>query len=50
VQDDQAAECLHPVLQAGQAGAAGETGAAGAVVADRDAQRAADKVGLDADG
>jgi len=38
VEEDPAAEGLHAVLEAGQAGAFDEVGAAGAVVADREAQ------------
>jgi hypothetical protein len=49
VKDDPGAECLHAVLQAGQATAAGQAGAADSVVADRDAQEVTDDLCLDAD-
>jgi hypothetical protein len=50
VKDDPAAECLHAVLQAGQATAAGQAGTADAVVADRDAPEVTGDLCLDADG
>jgi hypothetical protein len=50
VEEDPAAERLHPVLQPDQAGAAGQGGAADAVVAHRDARDVAGHLDLDADG
>ena len=50
VEEDPAAERLHAVLEAGQAGAQGEAGTAGAVVADRDAQHVVGDPGLHDDG
>src|SRR6185312_16407705 len=46
VEKDPAAECLHAVPEAGQAGTAGEVGTAGAVVADYDAQEVAVRLDL----
>jgi hypothetical protein len=50
VEEDPAADRLHAILEADQAGAAGEVGTASAVVADRDAQDLAGDLDLDADG
>ena len=50
VERDPAADGLHAVFEAGQAGAPGEVGAANAVVADRDAKDFASDLDLDADG
>jgi hypothetical protein len=44
-----AAECVHPVLEADQAGAAGEVRATVAVVADGEAQEMVCGVGFDGD-
>src|SRR5208337_5213336 len=49
VEKDPAAERLHPVLEADQAGAAGEVGAARAVVTDHHAQDFTGGLHLDAD-
>ena len=49
VEEDPAAERLHAVLEANEAGAAAEIGTAGAVVVDGDAQDSVCGVGLDGD-
>ena len=49
MEEDPAAERLHAVLEANEAGAAAEIGTAGAVVVDGDAQDSVCGVGLDGD-